>query len=143
MYNTFKNIHEKKRLNRVGNFLRKYGLDELPQLFNILENKMSFVGSRPLLIEYLEKYSKFEKKRHLVKSSGAKPRNMSIKLDIYYVKNVSFFLDIQILFKTIKLILFEKKQCKDFKKFYEQKNSNCWSRRSWKSRGRNCLIESL
>ena len=131
LYDTPNNALEKNRQNPLGNFLRKTGLDELPQLFNILQNNMSFVGPRPLLEEYLEKYSNYEKKRHLVKpgitglaqvnpeSSGVKSWNKSIKLDIYYTKKVSFFLDIQILFKTVKLILFKKKQYKDFKKFYE------------------------
>ena len=57
-----------KRQNPLGNFLRKTGLDELPQLINILQNKMSLIGPRPLLVEYLNKYSTYEKKRHLSKT---------------------------------------------------------------------------
>ena len=130
LYDASKNTLEYKRQNKLGNFLRKTGLDELPQLFNVLNNNMSIVGPRPLLIEYLKKYNTFEKKRHLVKpgitglaqinpeSSGIKFWNKSIKLDIYYTNNVSFVLDIKILFKTIELVLFKKKLYKDFKKTF-------------------------
>jgi len=129
LYDTSKNISEKKRQSKLGNFLRKTGLDEMPQLFNILENNMSFIGPRPLLVEYLKKYSNYQKKRHNVKPgitglaqinpdpSGLKSWKQSIKLDIYYVTKLSLYLDIKILFKTIILILFKQKQYNDFKKF--------------------------
>ena len=131
LYNSSKNISENKRQSKVGNFLRKSGLDELLQLFNVLENNMSIVGPRPLLIEYLKKYSKNEKKRHRVKPgitglaqvypepTGVKSWKKSMKLDVYYTSNISFLLDIQIIYKTVELVLLKKKQYKDFKKFYE------------------------
>mgnify|MGYP001198720348 CR=1 FL=1 len=129
LYDSHKvNSSKKKRQNILGNFLRMTGLDELPQLYNILINNMSFVGPRPLLIQYLKKYSNYEKKRHLIKPgvtglaqvnpepSGIKSWDKSIKLDISYVKNVSFFLDLKILIKTIFIVFLNKKQYKDFKK---------------------------
>ena len=123
-----KKISEKKRQTKLGNFLRQSGLDELPQLFNILENNMSLVGPRPLLLEYLDKYSDYEKQRHLVKpgltglaqvspnKSKKKSWNQSVKLDINYARSVSFVLDIKILLKTVSVVLMNKKQYNDFKK---------------------------
>ena len=131
LYDSFNQIPESKRQCKTGNFLRKTGLDELPQLFNIFKNDMSFIGPRPLLVEYLKKYTSYEKKRHIVKPgisglaqvnpelNGVKSWSKSIKLDIYYVNNISFILDMQILLKTLKLIFSKKKQYNDFKRFYE------------------------
>ena len=131
LYDKKRNISEKNRQNKLGNLLRKTGLDELPQLFNILKNDMSLIGPRPLLVEYLKIYSKNEKKRHLVKpgitglaqihpeTTGDKFWKKSFKLDVYYTKKISFFLDIKIIFKTVELVLLQKKQYKDFKKFNE------------------------
>ena len=82
------------------------------------------------MVEYLKKYNKYEIKRHSVKpgitglaqvnpgSKGVKLWKQSIKLDIFYANNISFFLDIQILCKTAKLLFLKKKQYNDFKKFY-------------------------
>ncbi|MFV8224362.1 sugar transferase [Christiangramia aquimixticola] len=103
------------RLTPVGKFIRKTSVDELPQLFNVLKGDMSFIGPRPLLPQYLQIYTREQMKRHDVKPgitgwAQVNGRNAiswteKFRLDIYYVENISFLLDIQILFKTIKKVL--------------------------------------
>ena len=126
LYDPSRNISEKKRRNKVGNFLRKTGLDELPQLFNILENNMSFVGPRPLLIEYL-KIKAFKKHKRskckpgvtglaqiqifnnlIVKRRSSKWKEQFI-LDKKYYRDLSFKLDMIILVKTFLKALKSKK----------------------------------
>tara|TARA_Y100000589_G_C27164891_1_gene634327 strand:- start:494 stop:997 length:504 start_codon:yes stop_codon:yes gene_type:complete len=103
------------RQTRLGNFLRKTSLDELPELINILKGDMSFIGPRPLLIEYLKLYNKRHKKRHNVKPgiSGLAQINgrnsidwkTRLDYDIYYVENFSIWLDMKIFIKTFKVLL--------------------------------------
>jgi sugar transferase EpsL len=104
-----------ERMTNFGNFLRSHSLDELPELFNILKGDMSFVGPRPLLMEYLPLYSERQKKRHNVKPgltgwAQINGRNAitweeKFELDIWYVENQSFWLDIKIIFLTIIKVL--------------------------------------
>lgn len=99
------------RLTGLGKLLRKLSLDELPQLYNVLKGEMSFVGPRPLLMDYMSLYTEEQAKRHNVKPgiSGwaqVNGRNaitweQKFKLDIWYVENQSFWLDIKILFLTV------------------------------------------
>ena len=102
---------DSERLNYFGNFLRSWSIDELPELWNILTGKMSFVGPRPLLVEYLALYSSQQSRRHEVRPgltgwAQVNGRNNiswedKFNLDIWYVDNVSFTLDLKILLKTI------------------------------------------
>jgi lipopolysaccharide/colanic/teichoic acid biosynthesis glycosyltransferase len=104
------------RLTRVGNFVRKTSLDELPQLINVIKGDMSIVGPRPLLPQYLELYSKTQSRRHEVKPgitgwAQVNGRNAisweeKFKLDVWYVDNQNFKVDIVILFKTVQKVLF-------------------------------------
>ena len=103
-------LPDEKRLKGFGKFLRSTSLDELPQLFNILKGDMSFVGPRPLLIEYLPLYNKRQKKRHNVKPgitgwAQVHGRNLldwatRFEYDVWYVEHLSFWLDMKILWMT-------------------------------------------
>lgn len=98
------------RLTPFGKFLRKYSLDELPQLINVLKGELSLVGPRPLLMEYLPLYSAEQAKRHDVKPGitgwaqvngrNSISWNEKFGLDVWYVENQSFFLDLKILYMT-------------------------------------------
>lgn len=108
-------LSDMKRMTKVGRFLRKTSVDELPQFINVLKGEMSFIGPRPLLCEYLELYSPYQSRRHEVRPgiSGwaqVNGRNAitweeKFDYDVYYVDNISFVLDVKILFKTVKNIL--------------------------------------
>jgi sugar transferase EpsL len=100
-----------QRLTPFGQLLRKYSLDELPQLFNVLKGEISLVGPRPLLMEYLPLYTEEQSKRHLVKPgitgwAQINGRNAisweeKFELDVWYVNNRTLFLDIKILWLTV------------------------------------------
>src|SRR5690606_6386294 len=104
-----------KRITRIGSFIRKYSLDEIPQLFNVLLGDMSLIGPRPLLIKYLPLYNDFQKQRHLVKPgitgwAQVHGRNSisweeKFKYDVWYIEHLSFKTDVLILILTIKKVI--------------------------------------
>ena len=104
-------LPDSKRLTKFGKFLRSTSLDELPELINIIKGEMSIVGPRPLLVEYLPYYTKEERHRHDVRPgltgyaqvNGRNSLSWKDKFidDIYYVNNVSFGMDVKIVFRTI------------------------------------------
>lgn len=108
-------LPDSQRLTKIGKFVRKTSIDELPQFWNVLKGDMSIIGPRPLLVSYLPLYSKFQNKRHLVKPgitgwaqvNGRNHLGWEDKfiLDVYYVNNLDFFLDFQIILRTIKKVI--------------------------------------
>ena len=112
-------LSEIKRISKLGSFLRRTSLDEIPELINILKGEMSFIGPRPLLVEYLPLYSVEQFKRHNVKPglsgwaqiNGRNTINWEKKfdLDLWYVRNISFILDLKIFFLNFLYILKQNK----------------------------------
>ena len=108
-------LPDEKRLTRLGCFLRKTSLDELPELWNVLKGEMSLVGPRPLLMEYLPLYTSEQMKRHSVKPGmtgwaqingrNTISWNEKFQLDLWYVKHQSFWLDLKIILLTVKHVL--------------------------------------
>ena len=110
-------LPEAQRLTKIGAFIRKFSIDELPQLINVLKGDMAFIGPRPLLPKYLPLYSEEQHRRHSVRpgiSGWAQVHGRNnitwtekFKLDVWYVDHVSLLTDIRVIFITIKKVLFK------------------------------------
>ena len=108
-------LSDTERHTKMGMFVRKTSLDEIPQLLNVLKGDMSFVGPRPLLTDYVHLYTDFQNRRHQVKPGitgwaqvngrNAISWDKKFELDVWYVDHCSFWLDVKILFKTVGKVL--------------------------------------
>ncbi|MGJ1285276.1 sugar transferase [Sphingobacterium spiritivorum] len=107
-------LSDAERLTPIGAFVRKTSLDEIPQLINVLKGNMALIGPRPLLPQYLPLYSEEQKRRHDVRPGitgwaqingrNAISWKRKFELDVWYVNNISFLLDLKIFFLTIKKV---------------------------------------
>lgn len=108
-------LSDEKRLTRIGIFVRKTSLDEIPQLINVLKGEMSLIGPRPLLPEYLPLYDAVQARRHNVKPgitgwAQVNGRNaiswkQKFEYDVWYVDHLSFWMDLKIFFLTLKKVI--------------------------------------
>lgn len=104
-----------QRVTKIGRFIRKFSIDELPQLINVLKGDMALIGPRPLLLRYLELYTPEQARRHEVRPgltgwAQVHGRNNiswteKFKLDVWYVDHCSLWVDIKIIFMTIKSVV--------------------------------------
>lgn len=111
-------LPDEERLTKFGKFLRKTSLDELPQLINIMKGEMSFIGPRPLLVEYLSLYTDEQRMRHSVypgltglaqvKGRNALKWEEKFELDIKYIQKISLYMDLKILLATFVLVIKQK-----------------------------------
>src|SRR5690554_5934279 len=108
-------LSNKDRITSVGKFIRETSLDELPQLFNVLKGDMSIIGPRPVFVDYLDYYTGRELLRHSVRPGitglgqvngrNALDWDKRLEMDVHYVENLSFTMDLKIVLKTIEKVV--------------------------------------
>ena len=107
-------LSDSERLTKIGAFVRKTSLDEIPQLLNVIKGDMSLIGPRPLLVQYLPLYNEFQKQRHNIRPGitgwaqingrNAISWTQKFEYDVWYVERCNFLLDCKILFLTLKKV---------------------------------------
>jgi undecaprenyl-phosphate galactose phosphotransferase len=117
-YHTYHKYRNDPRVTKIGNFLRKTSLDELPQIFNVLKNEMSFIGPRPYMVNEKEKIGDVLDTILSVKPgitglwqvSGRSEVDFDsrVKMDVWYIRNWNLWMDLEILIKTVKTVLTRK-----------------------------------
>ena len=134
-------LSNRERITKMGMYVRRYSLDEIPQLLNVIKGDMSLIGPRPLVVLYLPYYNETERKRHSVRPgitglAQVKGRNNLVweerfALDVEYVENLSFLLDAKILYWTIKKMFSKSEVAIDQDEFLDW--FNIYREKQWKA----------
>lgn len=134
-------LSNRERITKLGMFVRRYSLDEIPQLLNVIKGDMSLIGPRPLVVLYLPYYNETERKRHSVRPgitglAQVKGRNNLVwedrfALDVEYVENLSFTFDVKILYWTIKKIFSKSEVAVDQDEFLDW--FNIYRQKQWEA----------
>ncbi len=134
-------LSNRERITKLGMFVRRYSLDEIPQLLNVIKGDMSLIGPRPLVVLYLPYYNETERKRHSVRPgitglAQVKGRNNLVwedrfALDVEYVKNLNFTFDVKILYWTVEKIFSKSEVAVDQDEFLDW--FNIYRQKQWEA----------